>query len=34
MIYWSLGFFTSMASFSVYLEFAAYFPNRSGGKVV
>ncbi|TDZ27697.1 High-affinity methionine permease [Colletotrichum spinosum] len=34
MIYWSLGFLTSIASFSVYLEFASYFPNRSGSEVV
>ncbi|KAK0733120.1 amino acid permease-domain-containing protein [Lasiosphaeria miniovina] len=34
MIYWALGFLTSIASLSVYLEFAAYFPNRSGSEVV
>ncbi|TEA20262.1 High-affinity methionine permease [Colletotrichum sidae] len=34
MIYWALGFLTSIASFSVYLEFASYFPNRSGSEVV
>lgn len=34
MIYWTLGFFTSIASLSVYLEYAAYFPNRSGSEVV
>ncbi|KAB5517455.1 amino acid permease-domain-containing protein [Coniochaeta sp. 2T2.1] len=34
MIYWALGFFTSIASLSVYLEFASYFPNRSGSEVV
>ncbi|KAI8180286.1 High-affinity methionine permease [Colletotrichum sp. SAR 10_75] len=32
MIYWALGFLTSIASFSVYLEFASYFPNRSGSE--
>ena len=34
MIYWALGFFTSIASLSVYLEYASYFPNRSGSEVV
>jgi hypothetical protein len=34
MIYWALGFATSIASLSVYLEFASYFPNRSGSEVV
>ena len=34
MIYWALGFLTSIASLSVYLEYAAYFPNRSGSEVV
>ncbi|KAL2260309.1 hypothetical protein VTK26DRAFT_5717 [Humicola hyalothermophila] len=34
MIYWALGFFTSLASLSVYLEYASYFPNRSGSEVV
>jgi hypothetical protein len=34
MIYWALGFVTSIASLSVYLEYAAYFPNRSGSEVV
>ena len=34
MVFWGLGFFTSAASFSVYLEFASYFPNRSGSEVV
>lgn len=34
MIYWALGFLTSLASLSVYLEYAAYFPNRSGSEVV
>lgn len=33
MIYWTLGFFTSLSKLAVYLEFAAYFPNRSGGEV-
>ncbi|KAF7550350.1 hypothetical protein G7Z17_g5776 [Cylindrodendrum hubeiense] len=34
LIYWALGFFTSITAFSVYLEFASYFPNRSGSEVV
>lgn len=34
MIYWALGFVTSITSFSVYLEFASYFSNRSGSEVV
>ncbi|KAK0707894.1 amino acid permease-domain-containing protein [Lasiosphaeris hirsuta] len=34
MIYWAIGFFTSIASLSTYLEYAAYFPNRSGSEVV
>ncbi|KAK4110176.1 hypothetical protein N656DRAFT_714456 [Canariomyces notabilis] len=34
MIYWAIGFLTSIASLSVYLEYAAYFPNRSGSEVV
>ncbi|KAI9692576.1 MAG: hypothetical protein M1822_006807 [Bathelium mastoideum] len=34
LVFWSLGFFISLASFAVYLEFASYFPNRSGSEVV
>ncbi|EGO55774.1 hypothetical protein NEUTE1DRAFT_47799 [Neurospora tetrasperma FGSC 2508] len=34
MIFWALGFLTSVANLSVYLEYAAYFPNRSGSEVV
>ncbi|KAH6893006.1 amino acid permease-domain-containing protein [Thelonectria olida] len=34
LIYWALGFVTSITAFSVYLEFASYFPNRSGSEVV
>jgi hypothetical protein len=34
MIYWFLGFLISLASLCVYLEYAAYFPNRSGSEVV
>ncbi|KAI0120622.1 amino acid permease-domain-containing protein [Xylariales sp. AK1849] len=33
MVYWGLGFFTSAASLSVYLEYLAYFPSRSGSEV-
>jgi hypothetical protein len=34
LIYWFIGFIISLASLSVYLEYAAYFPNRSGSEVV
>ncbi|KAL9065208.1 MAG: hypothetical protein Q9157_007551 [Trypethelium eluteriae] len=34
LIFWALGFFISLASLAVYLEYAAYFPNRSGSEVV
>ena len=34
LIFWFLGFVISAASLSVYLEFASYFPNRSGSEVV
>lgn len=34
MIYWFIGFLLSLATFAVYLEFASYFPNRSGSEVV
>ncbi|ORY64479.1 amino acid permease-domain-containing protein [Pseudomassariella vexata] len=34
MIYWAIGFLTSISSGSVYLEFASYFPSRSGSEVV
>ena len=34
MIYWALGFFISISTLSVYLEYASYFPNRSGSEVV
>ncbi|WPB00904.1 uncharacterized protein RHO25_005524 [Cercospora beticola] len=33
LIMWTLGFFTSASSLSVYLEYAAYFPSRSGSEV-
>ncbi|GAB1319272.1 High-affinity methionine permease [Madurella fahalii] len=34
LIYWALGCLTSIAGFAVYLEYTAYFPNRSGSNVV
>ncbi|CAK7234978.1 hypothetical protein SCUCBS95973_009114 [Sporothrix curviconia] len=34
MIFWTIGFFMSLSSLVVYLEFAAYFPNRSGAETV
>ncbi|KAK9770065.1 putative High-affinity methionine permease [Seiridium cardinale] len=34
MVYWGLGFVTSATSLSIYLEYMAYFPNRSGSEVV
>ncbi|KAK3998132.1 amino acid permease-domain-containing protein [Cladorrhinum sp. PSN332] len=34
MIYWALGFLISISTLSVYLEYASYFPNRSGSEVV
>ena len=34
LLYWPLGFLISLSSLSVYLEYAAYFPNRSGAEVV
>ncbi|EMD94511.1 hypothetical protein COCC4DRAFT_43720 [Bipolaris maydis ATCC 48331] len=33
LIFWMVGFFTSISSLSVYLEYAAYFPSRSGSEV-
>ncbi|PPJ61379.1 hypothetical protein CBER1_10629 [Cercospora berteroae] len=33
LIMWTLGFFTSASSLSVYLEYAAYFPSRLGSEV-
>ncbi|XP_014556384.1 hypothetical protein COCVIDRAFT_100056 [Bipolaris victoriae FI3] len=33
LIFWTIGFFTSISSLSVYLEYAAYFPSRSGSEV-
>lgn len=34
MIYWVLGGIVSLCSTAVYLEYAAYFPSRSGAEVV
>jgi amino acid transporter len=34
LIFWTIGFFISIASLAIYLEFASYFPNRSGSEVV
>lgn len=34
MIYWFLGYVFSLSALAVYLEYAAYFPNRSGSEVV
>ncbi|KAI2466901.1 amino acid transporter [Annulohypoxylon bovei var. microspora] len=34
LIYWTIGFFLAVTGFSVYLELASYFPNRSGSEVV
>ncbi|KKA28238.1 hypothetical protein TD95_002430 [Thielaviopsis punctulata] len=34
LIYWAIGTITAAAGFFVYLELAAYFPNRSGSEVV
>lgn len=34
LMYWFFGFLIAASSLSVYLEFASYFPNRSGSEVV
>ena len=34
MLYWPLGLIITLSALTVYLEYAAYFPNRSGGEVV
>lgn len=34
LVYWPIGLFISLAGISVYLEFTAYFPSRSGAEVV
>ncbi|KIW12680.1 hypothetical protein PV08_09958 [Exophiala spinifera] len=33
-IYWVIGFLLSSSSLAVYIEYAAFFPNRSGSEVV
>ncbi|KAL5365158.1 amino acid permease-domain-containing protein [Aspergillus floccosus] len=34
LIYWVIGYFMAASTLSVYLEFASYFPSRSGSEVV
>ena len=34
MLYWFIGYLISLSSLAVYLEYASYFPNRSGSEVV
>lgn len=34
LIYWFIGFLIACSSLSVYLEYASYFPSRSGSEVV
>lgn len=34
LIYWLIGLLVAGSGFAVYLELAAYFPNRSGAEVV
>ncbi|KAI2631347.1 amino acid transporter [Hypomontagnella submonticulosa] len=34
LMYWTIGLLLAIAGFSVYLELASYFPNRSGSEVV
>jgi hypothetical protein len=34
LMFWVIGAFMSIANASVYLEFASYFPSRSGSEVV
>ncbi|KAK5994102.1 High-affinity methionine permease [Cladobotryum mycophilum] len=34
LIWWALGFVTTITAFAVYLEFLSYFPSRSGAEVV
>lgn len=34
LIWWLIGFLMASSALSVYLEFASYFPNRSGSEVV
>lgn len=34
LIFWFIGFLMAASGISLYLEFASYFPNRSGSEVV
>jgi len=34
MIYWFIGYLLSQSILSLYLEYASYFPSRSGSEVV
>ena len=34
LIFWFIGYIVSLSSLAVYLEFASYFPSRSGSEVV
>ncbi|KAF7591319.1 hypothetical protein BBP40_001695 [Aspergillus hancockii] len=34
LFYWTIGFLMASSTLSVYLEFASYFPSRSGSEVV
>jgi len=34
LIYWVLGFLAAASSLAIYLEYASYFPSRSGSEVV
>lgn len=34
LFYWVIGYLMASSSLSVYLEFASYFPSRSGSEVV
>lgn len=34
LVYWVIGYLMAASTLSVYLEFASYFPSRSGSEVV
>lgn len=34
LLLWTLGYIFSLSTLTVYLEYASYFPSRSGGEVV
>jgi amino acid permease len=34
LIYWTIGYLMAFSNLAVYLEFASYFPSRSGSEVV